>query len=126
MSTILCDGTDTDEIINEFGTEITIISVTTTYSNDEYHEPIEAETEVTTTGVVETVSSEEDRVKEGLFQTGDIYVHLKMGDQQYASIGNYIIYSNDKYKIKIVNKEQRGDVVYVTGVGASIYERNAS
>jgi len=126
MSTILCDGTDIDEIIDEFGTSITVISVTTTYEDDEYHEPIETETEHTTTAVVETVNSEEQRVQEGLFQTGDIYVHFKMDDQQYAVINNYIIYAGDKYKIKIIDKEQRGDVVYTTGVGASIYERNVS
>lgn len=126
MSTILCDGTDIDEIINEFGTEITIVDVTTTHETDEYHESVESETSYTVTGVVENVASGEDRVREGLLQTGDIYVHLKMDEQQYAVIGNYIIYSSDKYQIKLVDKEQRGDVIYITGVGASIYQRNVS
>jgi len=126
MSTILCDGSDTDEIIEEFGTNIQIVSIETTYSDDEYHEPIEAETTHIATAVVENVTSEEDRVREGLFQTGDIYVHFKMDDQQYAVINNYIIYAGDKYKIKLIDKEQIGDVVYTTGVGASIYERNIS
>ena len=124
MATILCDGTEIDEIINEFGTTITLIDVSLTSESDEYHESTESEIGYSITGVVETVTSEEDRVKEGLFQTGDIYVYLKMGDSQYAKIGNYIVYAGDKYKIKIINKEQRGDVVYVTGIGASMYERD--
>ena len=126
MSSIICDGTDVDEIIEEFGTSITIISVTTTYENDEYHETIETEVEHTATAVVENVVSGEDRVKEGLFHSGDIYVHLKMDDQQYALIGNYIIYSGDKYQSKNIDKEQKGDVIYTTGVQASIYQRDVS
>ena len=126
MSTILCDGAIIDEIIDDFGTDIVIISVATTYEADEYHETVETETRHYIKGMVENISSEEDRVKEGLFQSGDIYVHLKIEDQQYADIGNYILYGGDKYQIKLINKEQRGDVIYTSGVGASIYQRNVS
>ena len=127
MSTILCDGKDVDEIINEFGTSITLINVTTTHETDEYHEPIESENNIyNVVGMVENMTSSEDRVKEGLLRTGDIYIYLKLDDQQYAVIGNYIVYAGNKYQIKLVDKEQRGDIVYVTGLGASIYEKNVS
>lgn len=126
MSTILCDGSDIDEIIDEFGTSITLIDVSRTKASDEYHENSESETEYSVTALVENVSDEEDRVKEGLFQTGDLYVHFKMDEQTYVEIGNYIIYAGNKYKIMTVDKEQRGDVVYITGARCSIYERDVS
>lgn len=124
VSTILCDGSIIDDIIDEFGTLITLIDVSTTHDVDEYHEPIEAETEYVITALIETVTSDEDRVREGLFQTGDLYVHFKSTEQDNVEIGNYVIYANDKYKIVGVDKGQSSDVVYIKGARASIYQSN--
>ena len=115
MSTILCSGEIVDDIISEFGTSITVHVVTETITADEYGEPIETEVDHTVTAIVENVNADEDRVREGLFRGGDIYVHFQLTDQAYAAVGNYVTYSGIKYKITRVDKEQRGDTLYVAG-----------
>ncbi len=120
MATIICDGTDVDELIDEFGTSITITEVSETPTEDEYGEPVYSETEDTVTAIVEKTHSEEERVKSGLFNAGDIYVYFKTADQSYAVVGNKIAYADSNYKITRVDKEQRGDVTYVAGVRGEV------
>ena len=122
MSTILCSGEIVDEIVNEFGTSITLSVVTETITDNEYGTPNDAEQNYTTIALVENVTSGEERVKEGLFRGGDLYVHFQLDDQSYAAIGNYITYSGTKYKITRIDKEQRGDTQYVTGARAELVE----
>ena len=126
MSTILCDGEIIDDIIVEFGVSVTAHVVTetnpaSTADGHEYNEPTYAEADHVVTALVESVNSDELRVQEGLFRGGDLYIHFQTDDQSYASVGNFVTYSGTKYKITRVDKETRGDTIYVAGARAEKY-----
>lgn len=118
---IICDGQEIDVIIGEFGVDVPLSSVVETEEGDAYGSPIYTETPVTLKVIVEKVGAEEDRVREGYFRAGDLFIHFRTQDSDYAKVGNFITYGGKKYKITRVDIEERASITYVIGAKAEIF-----
>jgi hypothetical protein len=116
---IICEGQEIDLIIAEFGTDITLYEISQEESIDEYHSVIDSKTTTNALKViVEKAHSEEERVREGIFHSGDLYIHFKTADMAYAKVGNKLVYAGENYKIVSVDFEERASIRYVTGAKA--------
>jgi hypothetical protein len=124
MSTIICDGQIIDQNIEEFGTTITVYDVSTSASVDEYHElteTLDSGTEVK--AIVQRIDETDERVREGIFLAGELFIYFKRKNHDLAKIGNQFDYAGERYRIASVFKKQQGSTVYVRHCRALILQR---
>jgi len=106
MSNTIVDAPEMqDEIIDEFGYSITLRTVSKAFSaDDEYGEATETLTDYSTTAMVQTLTEEDDEVKEGIFEKGTTVFFFKSSDSAKIVRGSRINYLNEWYEISSVTK----------------------
>jgi hypothetical protein len=95
-----------DIINSQFGETITIIDISHS-EPDRWGETTETETEYQIKGHVQLLSSEDDGVREGKFDIGDLQAFFDKDTQNISKVelGNKIYYDGVYYKIQKVIKE---------------------
>ncbi len=113
-STIICDGQIINDIIDEFGVDVTlrVVSKAILDSNDPYSDVTETHTDYTKVALVQTYSEEDEEVIEGIFNSGEIVFEFKPEDSDLVSPGNRIHYSGTWYEIRSINKQPMMDTNY--------------
>jgi len=117
-NSILCDGTEVDKIVEEFGKPVVVRVVTKSYdANDAYHKAIESPEDHRVKAVVQIYTASDDEVKEGVFKAGEIIFTFKQSDEQYIITNeknkvSRILYSDEWYEVKEVIKQPMVDVLY--------------
>jgi hypothetical protein len=99
--------------IDGLGVSVTLRTVTKTYSD--YGDATETNTDTTVTAIVNDITAEEVKYKEGIFINTDKRFFFK-GTQTGLTNGNKIIYDSKTYEIVRVNKQTAGSVTYVIEV----------
>lgn len=113
MSSIICDGTDIDEIINEFNTPVIVRQVTKTFTG-EYGDATESYNDYNVNVFIQTWSAETREVNEGVFHPGSVTITFKNKDNYLAVEGNRVKYNNDWYEIaRVVKQPCAGTLYYV-------------
>lgn len=85
--------------INEFGSSITVRSVTTTFGSDEYRIPTETTVDTTLNAFPQILTTEDDLVHEGEFKAGDIIFWFSPDDISYLATKYRIKYNSIWYEI---------------------------
>ena len=114
-STIICEGEIIDEILGDFGVQVVIRVITKTFSsvNNPYVLKTETYSDHVITVLMQSFTSEESQVKEGIFHDGELVVQIKVQDEAYAVIGNRISYAGNWYEISRVVKTPMGGYTYI-------------
>ena len=110
-SSILCDGQEVNNIIDEFGTDVVLRVVSKTFS-DEYGDATETYSDMRKRAVIQSYSASDDEVKEGIFQAGQITFSFKNSEKAYVVPGNRIRYGGQWYQISRVMKQPLVDILY--------------
>jgi len=111
--TIVCDGEIMDDIVEEFGTEITVRVVSKTFDpDDDYGNATETYNDYTRYAMVMSYTASDDEVKEGVFQAGEVLFVFRISDEGYVKPGNRIMYAGQWYEIKEIVKQPMMDVLY--------------
>ena len=110
-SSIICDGQDVDNIVDEFGTDVIVRVVTKSFSG-EYGDAIETYLDLKKRAVVQSYSANDDEVKEGVFIAGEIVFSFSLADEVYIVPCNQICYGGEWYQIDRVMKQPLVDVLY--------------
>ena len=97
-STILCDGTEVNKEIDEYGTNVTLRVVSKTFSN-EYGDATETYSDSVVKAIVSQYTESDWDVKEGMFKGGDIVATFK-GNEINAVTGNRVNHRGNWYEIK--------------------------
>lgn len=109
---ILCDGTDVNDIIDEFGDTVTIRTITQSAIN-EYGDQTETTSDVTgVPAIVQTYSSNDDEVREGVYSAGEIVFTFK-NDRTDIIPGNRIVYDSKVFEINEVRKSTASNTTYL-------------
>lgn len=115
INSIICDGGEINNIIDEFGSNLNIQVITKTYSG-EYSDVVESVTNTTGKALVLSYTSEDRDVREGRFFPGEIVFvfkssmenTLKPGKDRFAKI----FYNGEYYQVERITKQPVLDVVY--------------
>lgn len=100
--------------INYYGTSITLRTVTDS-SYSKWGDATESTSDSTKTAFVQTLTSEDQYVKEGIFQAGDKIFWFK-GNETNINSGNRIQHNNLWYEITKVIDHGVGGTTYVIEV----------
>ena len=112
-TSIICDGSDFDEIINEFASPITIRVVSKSFDqNDAYATPQETYVDYSKQAMVQRYTASDNEVREGVFKSGQVVMSFKMTDEALVVTGNRVKYLGDWYEISEVIKQPLVDVLY--------------
>jgi hypothetical protein len=110
---ILCDGHEVDNIIDEFGTYV-VLRVVTKSVGDEYNDGGETYTDMRKKAMVMRYSSQDREVQEGVFKSGEVVMSFPIGDKDYVVPGNKILYAGVWYGIReIVQQPLAGTLYYL-------------
>ena len=97
--------------IEYYGNTVTVRVVTDdSYSKWGDASETTADTE-SVTAMVQTLSADDELVREGIFQSGDLIFWFK-SDESNIENGNRIIWQSEGYEINEVIKHYLGDVLY--------------
>ena len=110
-SSIICDGGEVNNIIDEFGTNVILRVVTKTFT-DEYGDATESYSDLRRQAVVQSYSASDDEVKEGVFQAGQVTMTFKNSDEAYVVPGNRVRYGTIWYQISRVFQQPLVDTLY--------------
>jgi len=110
-SSIICDGQEVNNIIDEFGTNVIVRVVSKTFV-DEYGDATESHVDYKRPAVVQAYTASDDEVKEGVFQAGEMTFSFKNTEEAYIIPGNRIRYGNQWYQISRVMQQPLVDVLY--------------
>lgn len=112
--TILCDGQIVNEILDEFGVNLTLRVVTKSISDsdDPYSTVDEVLTDYEKVALIQTYTDEDEEVREGIFKSGEIVFEFKPEDTSLVEPGNRINYDGTWYEIQSINKQPMMDTNY--------------
>ena len=111
QGSILCDGEEVNNIIDEFGTNVVLRVVTKTF-DDEYGDATETFSDNRIKALVMSYSASDDEVKEGVFKSGLLVILFRIQDEPYIITGNRVLYASTWYEIGKVTKQPMMDVNY--------------
>jgi len=110
-SSIICDGNEIEEIINEFGTTVVVRVVSKSFS-DEYGDAVENYDDHRLIVMVMSYTASDDEVKEGVFKAGEVLFSFRKEDESYAVPGNRVLYAGVWYEIRSIERQPLVDVLY--------------
>ena len=110
--TTLCDRRITDQIVDDFGCNVKI-RVVTFSSFNKYGDKTVTNTDTYSRAYVQTMSSTDDEVLQGIYKNGEIIFKFKSTDESKILTGNKIFYNNEWYEIKSVTKHQFAGTTYI-------------
>ena len=109
---IICEGQIIRNLIDEFGSTVIVQEVSRSNSN-KYGDMTETITNRTgLKAFVQTLSANDEEVREGVFKTGDVIFHFKPG-LGYIKNQNRIIWNSNVYEIDNTIDIVVGDTTYV-------------
>ena len=109
---IICEGQIIRNLIDEFGSTVIVQEVSRSNSN-KYGDMTETITNRTgLKAFVQTLSANDEEVREGVFKAGDVIFHFKPG-LGYIKNQNRIIWNNNVYEIDNTIDIVVGDTTYV-------------
>lgn len=108
---ILCDGMEVNNIIDEFGGNVVIRVVTKSFV-DEYGDAEETYEEHRIKALITSYSASDDEVKEGVFKSGELVFSFKQSDEWLIIPGNQILYGRVWYGIRETIKQPLVDILY--------------
>jgi hypothetical protein len=112
-TSIICDGHEVDNIINEFGTYVVVRVVSkSTDTSDEYGTSTETTSDVRKKAMVLRYSANDNDVREGVFKAGEIIFSFPIGDKNIIIPGNRIIYAGVLYEIREIVQQPLVDTLY--------------
>ncbi len=105
--------------ISACGTTLTL-RVVTDSSFSKWGDPTESTSDSSVTAVIQTLSQEDELVKDGIFQSGDKKFFFKP-DQSNLDRGNRIVHNSLEYEISnVVPKEHSGTTFVIEVVAKKI------
>ena len=102
--------------INEFGSSITLTTVSVSLGTDEYRTPTETTANYSLTAFPQVLTTEDDIVIEGQFAAGDFIFWFSADNISYLSNGNRITYNSKLYEINDVIRHDVADILQVVEV----------
>ena len=109
---IICEGQIIRNLIDEFGSTVIVQEVSRSNSN-KYGDMTETITNRTgLKAFVQTLSANDEEVREGVFKAGDVIFHFKPG-LGYIKNQNRIIWNSNVYEIDNTTDIVVGDTTYV-------------
>ena len=109
---IICEGQIIRNLIDEFGSTVIVQEVSRSNAN-KYGDMTETITDRTgLKAFVQTLSGNDEEVREGVFKAGDVIFHFKPG-LGYIKNQNRIIWNNNVYEIDNTIDIVVGDTTYV-------------
>lgn len=110
-SSIVCDGLEVENIVDEFGTSV-IVRVVTKSFVDEYGDAEESYTDYSRKAMIQSYSANDEEVKAGVFKSGEIVFTFKQSDEDIVKPGSRIKYGSVWYEIRSINQQPLVDVLY--------------
>lgn len=108
-------------LIDEFGATVIVREVSRSSSN-KYGDMTETKTDHTgLKAFAQTMTADDEEVKEGVFKTGDIIFHFKPDYKKYIKRQNRIVWNNRIYEIDEVVEHVVGDETLVIEARVKIY-----
>jgi hypothetical protein len=114
-SSILCDGGIINNIVDEFGVNVVLRQVTKTFS-DEYGDANESYSDQRVVAMMNKYSANDEEVKEGIFQHGEVTFTFKNDMLPYLQPGARILFDNQWYEIRSFDKQSAGQITYMVEV----------
>lgn len=100
--------------IDEFGSTVTVREIDKSFASDEYRILSETDTDhASIKTVVNVMGFDDELVKEGIFQAGDLMFFFKDSDSAYIVNGNRIQFNSAWYEINDVDSREISDSVYI-------------
>ena len=112
FTTLVCDGTIADQIVDDFGVNVKIRVATTTSFNI-YGDATESYSDTYSKAYIHRWSATDDEVKEGIFKNGEIMFVFKNTDTAKIITGNLIFYASNWYKILDVQPQVVAGTTYL-------------
>lgn len=100
-STILCEGSLTDNIVDEFGVQVKCRRVTG-HTTNRYGDTTKSVVEAYKKAYLHRWTATDDEVKEGIYKNGEMMFVFKTTDKVWADTGNYLFYENQWFKVRDV------------------------
>ena len=111
--TIIAAPEAVDEIIDEFGWWVTLRDISKSFSDtDEYGEATDSYTDYSIMGMPQTLTTDDEAVKEGHFQAGDTLFYFKEIDYAKIKPRNKVKYRDKWFKITAVTEDTIGGELY--------------
>jgi hypothetical protein len=108
-SSILCDGSLLNNVIDEFGIDVVIRRTTKTEDATEaYDNFVETTTDYRTVAFINVYSEDDDEVKEGIFQGGQVILNFKNTDEAWVKPGYDVWVDNKWWQIDRINVNYSG------------------
>jgi len=102
-SSILCNGSLLNNIIDDFGQQVVIRVVTQNSDpNDAYNNEAPTTTDYRTIAFANLYTQTDDEVKEGIFEGGTVILNFKNTDDEYIQTGNLVWYDGKWFEISSV------------------------
>lgn len=111
-SSIICDGRITDQIVDDFGTNVKIREVNQDNYNP-YGDATKKYSDSYTKAYIHQWSSTDDEVKEGVYKNGQIMFVFKLISDSLLKTGNFIFYASEWYQIRRVEYQMLAGVKYL-------------
>lgn len=109
--TILCDSTEIDKIIDEFGTYVTLRVVSKTFTA-EYGDATESYSDNEVKAFMSHYSEFDADVREGIYKQGDITFTFKKDQIDNVKVGNHVKYIGSWYEIERLDYDVLAGVIY--------------
>lgn len=111
-STLLCDGSLTDNIVDEFGINIKIRQVFKSGTNI-YGDATETYSDTMSRAYLHRWMQTDDEVKEGIYKNGQITFVFKNTDKKLIKPDNLIFYASEWYRIMEVYPQIMAGITYL-------------
>jgi hypothetical protein len=115
-SSIICDGSAVDNIVDEFGTDVTVRVVSRAFS-DEYGDATETYTDTQVRALVQSYTARDQEVREGQFLAGEMVFTFKKEDEAKIVPTNRVMYAGTWYEIREVIKNHLVQTLYYLEAG---------
>jgi len=117
-TTILCDGSIVNEIIEEFGTTVIIrkMNRSVSSSDDPYYTGVVGYSDYKRTVLIQQWTANDFEVIEGNYKAGEVTFVFEVTDKDLAVPGNKVLYAGQWYEIYRVLKHPMRDTLYMIEV----------
>lgn len=95
---------NSNSIVNSWGEEVTITSVTLSYDEtNDWQEPSKTTTANTVKGIMQWITGDEEPVKSGVLEAGDLVAFFPTGTS--ISTGDTVTYQSDTFRVVGIQKQ---------------------